>query len=246
MFARPVSFTLSLVAALLVSAGTVAAQSSVQNDASDLHATRASLQSMLANPTDASQAALIRTRLERGDFQSGDRITLIVEGHENLTDTFTVAPGPVLVLPSMDPIPLNGVLRSELRPHLTEQLGRYVVDPRVHAHSTIRIVVEGGVSNPGFYDVPSTSLVTDALAMAGNTSGDSQLRKIKVERGDSEIMSGDAMYASIIAGQSLDQMNLRAGDRLVVPQATNWRTIRNVIGVVGGVASLAFLVGSVF
>lgn len=246
MFARSVSFALSSLAALLVSAGTLAAQTSAQPDGNDLHATRASLESMLANPTDASQAALIRTRLERGDFQSGDPITLIVEGHENLTNTFTVSPGPMLVLPAMDAIPLNGVLRSELQNHLTEQLGRYVVDPRVHAHATIRIVVEGGVSNPGFYDVPSTSLVTDALAMAGNTSGESQLRKIRVERGDSEILGGEAMYASIIAGQSLDQMNLRAGDRLIVPSSTNWRTVRNVIGVVGGVASLAFLFGGIF
>lgn len=245
MFARPVSFTLSLMAALLVFAGTAAAQSSIQNDGRDLQATRASLESMLAT-ADASQAALIRTRLERGDYQSGDPITLIVEGHENLTETFTVAPGPVLVLPMMEPIPLNGVLRSELQSHLTEQLGRYVRDPRVHAQSTIRIVVEGGVSNPGFYDVPSTALVTDALQMAGSTQGESQLRKIKVERGDSEILGGESMYASIIAGQSLDQMNIRAGDRLVVPKSTNWQTVRNIIGVVGGVASLGFIIGRIF
>src|SRR5438093_10094081 len=38
-------------------------------------------------------ASLIRTRLESGDFQAGDRIVIRVEGEPQLTDTFVVTTG---------------------------------------------------------------------------------------------------------------------------------------------------------
>src|SRR5712692_3561181 len=61
-------------------------------------ATRASLEETLARlERDGSahaEAALIRSRLDGGDFQMGDRILLKVEGERQLSDTFTVGPGP--------------------------------------------------------------------------------------------------------------------------------------------------------
>jgi protein involved in polysaccharide export with SLBB domain len=236
---RPLTYALGLAAALMVSFGTAAAQSPGWADGSGLNATRTSLEQMLNSGVDGQQTAVIQTRLQEGDFRAGDRIRLIVEGHPDLSETYTVEPGPVLRLPMLDPIPLNGVLRSELESHLVQQLGRYMIEPRVRAESTIRVVVEGGVGSPGFYDIASTALLTDVLEQAGGTGGESQLRKIRIERNGSRIISGDAMYQSIIAGRSIDQMNLRAGDRVIVPSRTNWNTVRNVLGVALGVASIA-------
>ena len=45
-----------------------------------------------------ADADQIRARLENGDFQVGDRITLFVQGEPDLPDTVTVEPGPMVVL----------------------------------------------------------------------------------------------------------------------------------------------------
>ena len=62
----------------------------------------------------------IERRLSSGDFSVGDQISLQVIGETSLTSTFTVDPGPSLMLPDMPLISLAGVLRSELDDHLTE------------------------------------------------------------------------------------------------------------------------------
>src|SRR5690606_11495361 len=131
-----------------------------------LHMTRESLEELLARYEQATrstayseelrararyEAGLIRVRLEEGDFQVGDQIQLAVEGQPELTSTFQVAPGRVLILPVIGEIPLKGVLRSELEDHLTKSLGRFIVEPKVRATSQIRISILGQVASPGFY-----------------------------------------------------------------------------------------------
>jgi hypothetical protein len=58
----------------------------------------------------------------------GDHIVLTVPTDSALSDTFVVraggSDGPVLRLPNLPEIPLRGVLRSELKPHLVEHVGR--------------------------------------------------------------------------------------------------------------------------
>src|SRR5690606_38607982 len=76
-----------------------------------------------------NHAEMIRRRLSEGDLQVGDRIELVVEGHPDLTQTFTVGAGRVLPLPAIGEVQLSGVLRSELQDHLTEYIGRYIVNP---------------------------------------------------------------------------------------------------------------------
>src|SRR5690606_40435943 len=64
------------------------------------------------------EADLIRRRLSDGDLQAGDRIVLAVEGHTELTDTFSVNGTRSIVLPEIGAVPLGGVLRSELETYM--------------------------------------------------------------------------------------------------------------------------------
>ncbi len=215
-------------------------------DPAQLHMTRESLEELLARYEQATrstayseelrararyEAGLIRVRLEEGDFQVGDQIQLAVEGQPELTSTFQVAPGRVLILPVIGEIPLKGVLRSELEDHLTKSLGRFIVEPKVRATSQIRISILGQVASPGFYVVPSEVPLTDALMLAGGPAQHAELTKIYVERGGERIWGGEALQAAIIEGRTLDQLSLRAGDRIFVPgnQQNRWETIRDIL-----------------
>src|SRR3989442_7963585 len=120
------------------------AQQSREWDPGRLQVTREALQDLLNRLDQAAnskayskafrersktEAALVRARLQEGDFQVGDRIRLMVEDEAQLTDTFTVAEGRVLFLPGIGTIALRGVLRSELESHLRQEIGRYVKNP---------------------------------------------------------------------------------------------------------------------
>jgi hypothetical protein len=58
-------------------------------------------------------------------------------------------------------------------------------------------------------------------------------------------LEGDALQESIRAGLTLDQLNLQAGDQIVVPmEAPGGSVLRNiglVVGVVGSIATIIFL-----
>ncbi len=189
------------------------------------------------------EAGLVRFRLEQGDFQVGDRVLLQVQGEEALSDTFAVKEGKYLDLPEVGQVTLAGVLRAELESHLTQELSRFLRDPVVRARSLLRLAVLGSVDAPGFYLLPSEVLLTDVLMLAGGPTGSAKLTAIRIERGDSRIWEGDPLQDAIIEGRTLDQLNLRAGDRIFVPSdgggGLGWlRTVGVLVAVPASIATL--------
>jgi polysaccharide biosynthesis/export protein len=241
----------AVAAALLLVAGAATAQNFQYAAAhapagSGLHATRAELEQLLSayqarGDAQSGEAAAIRTRLEEGDFRTGDQVTVVVETHPDLSATYTVEPNRTIAVPGVGSVPLRGVLRSELQPHLTEYLAQYVRSPRVRAQSTIRIMVLGGVGRPGFYSVPAHALITEVIDSAGGTSRDSRLTSIRIERNGERLMEGQPLQEAIIAGRTLDQLSVRAGDRIVVPQRRT-NNIREVMGWTGTLLGLTWAV----
>ena len=163
------------------------------------------------------QAELIRRRLIEGDFQVGDRIVLEVENQPVLSDTFTVDPGRTLTLPTIGDVPLAGVLRSELKQRVSEYLGTFLRQPIVRASALIRIAVLGGVVQPGFYAVAGDALLTEAVMMAGGPTARANINEIQIERDMNRIWEGRLLQTAITEGRTLDELNLRAGDRVFIP-----------------------------
>ena len=166
----------------------------------------------------SAEAELIRLRLTQGDFQVGDRIYLVVEGEAGLTDTFTVLEPRVLRLPVVGDVSMAGVLRSELESHLRASLAKYLRDPVVRARSLIRLSLLGQVAKPGYYVVPSHYVLTDALMVAGGPTTTAKVQKVRIERNGERIWEPDALQVALAEGRTLDQLNLRAGDQVVVPR----------------------------
>jgi protein involved in polysaccharide export with SLBB domain len=179
------------------------------------------------------EAALVRSRLETGDFRVGDRIDLRVRGHAALSTTYLVEPGQVIRLPEIGEVSLAGVLRAELRQHLTDQLGRFIRNPDVTAESMIRLGIMGHVNSPGFMVLPSSMLLEDALMEAGGPARDANLDRIRIDRGGETVWEGAPLQDALTQGLTLDQLSLRAGDRIDVPQASSgafsWSGLRTVM-----------------
>jgi len=245
---------------LLVCTGALAAQNAGSSDVRGLHASRADLEQMLVSAEQRANAAgvsgehraharaeadAIRARLQDGDFQVGDEVTLYIEGHPDFSKEYTVEPDRTIVVPGIGTVPLRGVLRSELESHVATYFSHYVRSPSVRARSTIRVMVMGAVGNPGFYSVPSSALVTDVLDSAGGTGHQSRITHIRVERDGQRVLGGQELQDAIIAGYTLDQLNVRAGDRIIVPERREGR-LRETLTWVGAVSGTLWVFFSVW
>ncbi len=168
-----------------------------------------------------AEAELVRNRLESGDFHVGDRVELKVDRQPELTTTFTVAEGPVLVLPGLDPLPLAGVLRSEFPDRLTKHLAQYLVDPLVEANPLMPIWIDGAVNQPGLFTPSSKTSLMDAVMKAGGPAQGAKLTSMRIERGEKRIWEGEGLQQAVTEGRTLDQMSLQAGDRLVIDNTSS-------------------------
>ena len=181
-------------------------------------------------------AEVIRGRLTNGDFRVGDRIALFVQGEPDVPDTVAVEPGPMIALPLFGEISLYGVLRSEVSDHLARELGRFIRDPVVRANGLMRLSVQGSVAQPGFYTIPAEMLVGEALMVAGGPSPQANIDGMRIERGTRRILEGDDLQEAVRQGLTLDQLNLQAGDQIVVPQDTSTGGWLQTAGIVAGIA----------
>lgn len=200
--------------------------------------------SVLATAVASAAAAQVPAQTRLAPFQIGDRILLQVEGNTALTDTFTVVAGPAVRLPDIGEISLAGVPRAEVEPHLAKELGRFIKDPVIEARALIQISVSGEVARPGFYAIPIDLVLPDALMLAGGATPDARIDRLTIVRGKSSLWGENALQGAIARGATIDQLGMRAGDRIQVPRGqrdpeSKWR----IAGII--VTGLATVVGVV-
>jgi protein involved in polysaccharide export with SLBB domain len=192
--------------------------------------TREQLRSLMQSAEAAhrtGEAWLLKTRLERGDFQEGDRIVLFIQNLKlAASDTITVRAGKTVQLPGIPDFSLEGVLRSELTEKLTAHVARYLHEPTVRATPLLRITVLGRVNRPGFYYAAADALLSDVIMASGGPAVDADLKSIVIRRGPDTIWQGADTRTAITDGLSLDRLHLRAGDEIEVGgrRQLNWRT----------------------
>lgn len=186
----------------------------------------------------------VRRRLEEGDLRVGDAILLRVEGEPSIPDTVEVQSGPnggpVINLPTFGRIPVAGILRSEVEAHLVQELSRQIRSPLVRAEALMRISIQGAVSNPCFCVVPADMLLGEVIMAAGGPIQNAAIDDIRVERGEAVLFDGSIVREEIRLGRTLDQMNLQAGDQVVVPAQGGG--FLPTLGVIVGVVSSLTLI----
>jgi hypothetical protein len=130
-----------------------------------------------------------------------------------------VEPGPIIDVPNLGPILLEGVLRSELETHLSAELGRFIQLPRVQARALIRVAMTG-VGQPGFYLMPAELPLSEAVMLAGGPGVGVDPGQIRVERGQEVLWSIEELLAPVAEGRTLDDLGLQAGDRIILREGS--------------------------
>lgn len=186
----------------------------------------------------ARRAAALQQRLREGDFQVGDRILIAVAGMPAFSDTFVVRTGRTLQLPDLPPLDLTGVLRAELQPRVATHVARVLRDPIVTVTPLTRVAVLGAVMRPGFFALRTDVSVSDAIMLAGGPTGTASLSRTVVRRGDRELWSSGRLRAAVQAGNTLEELDLRSGDEIVVGEARrrSWPAVVSTLAALGGLA----------
>jgi outer membrane murein-binding lipoprotein Lpp len=251
--------TMLTVAVPAVVSSPVAGQDSPVASTDGLQASRQDLTALLADLEQAAtvgsreerqraeaRAARVRQRLDQGDFRAGDQIHLEVRGEPNLSGDYIVEPGPSLVLPDVGDVSLAGVLRSELQDHLRQELGRVLQNPNVRTRTMIRLGIIGEVGSPGFFAIPASAVLEDAVMTAGGPTRSANLNRIRIERSGEVVWKDDPLQQAMLEAQTLDQLNLQAGDRIVVPakgmRLLSLQGITTILGLAGSIAWIAYRV----
>lgn len=188
------------------------------------------------------EAWLLRSRLERGDFQEGDRIVVTLEANPR-PDTMQVRANKVIQFAGMSELSLHGVLRSELNDTLRAHLSKYLRNPNVTATPLLSVAVLGSVGVPGYHYTAADVLLRDVIMRAGGPRENADLDRVVIRRNGEVIWGTRDTRVALTDGLSLDKLHLRAGDEIVVP-AQRQRSWTNMIAVISsGVAVTAAIIG---
>jgi protein involved in polysaccharide export with SLBB domain len=258
--AGSVAWKIRLVGVLLASSAAIAGgQSSIgemrrQATRAELERAAKMMESAAVSQQDSktrakllADAQTVRQRLENGDFLPGDRILLLVADDTALTDTFTVRGDQVLPLPNIPPITLHGVLDSELEPHLTKELLKYIKTVSLKATPLVRISMLG-FPKSDFYTIPVDLAITDLISQAGGWGSATAVspNKAVIRRGGEVFLDTKATAEAVRLNKTVGDMALRDGDEFSVPDkassTTRWQT---GMAVLTGLASVFWLVRSV-
>lgn len=168
-----------------------------------------------------------RQRLVTGDLAPGDRLLLRVFNDAPRQDSTGTRPDTVIIssestirVAGLPAISMRGVLRSEVESHLVGQITAVIRNARVSAVPLVSVGILGAVTRPGYFFVPVTASVTEAIMTAGGPSADADPNGLVYQRGGREHWNRATMAAASQQQVSLSSLGAEDGDVLVVKKVS--------------------------
>jgi polysaccharide export outer membrane protein len=149
---------------------------------------------------------------------SGDKIDIVFSGQRNDRKTYTVDTQGMVLINEFQPITAAGRSLGIVRQEIEDMAARTPntnVYVSLSAVRQISVLIVGHVKKPGRQNLSVFHTVLDALMNAGGIKKTGSLRQIKLVRsGRSMIVD---IYGLLLHGATNMDLNLRDGDRIVVP-----------------------------
>ncbi len=154
---------------------------------------------------------------------SGDRLSILVWGHDKLTTEAVVRPDGKIALPLVGDVYAEGLTAEELKNEIDKRMQEYIQEPSVSVSikdiQSLKVYLLGEVNRPGEYDLVSYTDVLHALAMAGGLTIYAKKNRIQIIRTtNNEKIKVFFNYNQVINGKNLEQnIPLKSGDVIIVP-----------------------------
>jgi protein involved in polysaccharide export with SLBB domain len=161
-----------------------------------------------------------RRRLVEGDLRANDRLLVKFQAEVQQVDTVTVSPTLGVAIARLAEIPIRGVLFSELDTHLQSQVDRYVRNAKVTVVPLVSVGVFGSVTRPGYYLLPQTATLAEALMTAGGPVADADAGGVMLKHGGSDRWTVNQMTAALQSQLSIAALGAENGDVLEIGRRT--------------------------
>ena len=160
----------------------------------------------------------------------GDELIVSLKGSKEETYTVKIDREGQLLVPSLNPVNASGLSFDELEEVLKRQVSESLIGTDVFLSAAtlrqISVLVAGEVANPSLISTTSLASPVEVLLQVGGIKKTGSLRNITILRGEERIKVD--LY-DIIGGEFANIINLRDGDRIIVP------TIGNTVAIDGNV-----------
>ena len=158
-----------------------------------------------------------------------DEISVNVFQQDALTKSVLVSPDGTVDLALVGEIKIGGLTRQEAKTLIIKAYRKYLVDPKIElsitSYNGFQVKVLGMVTNPGVYPLRGAkNTLLQAVAQAGGTSPNAQLRQVTILRSAQEIMEVD-LYQILYEGKIGLDVPLMPEDTVFIPDARNTRVI---------------------
>lgn len=149
---------------------------------------------------------------------TGDELIITFTGQRNDQVKTKITPQGQILIKDLPPIPAAGLTIADLRKALQKQTEKIPNTQSYVSLSKIKqigVLVVGHAKNPGKKNLNAFHTVLDAIRIAGGVQKNGSLRQIKLVRGG--ISQRIDLYQLFLDGSVLQDMNLKNGDRIIIP-----------------------------
>ena len=154
-----------------------------------------------------------------------DKIRVILSGSQKGIFEVSVGLNGAILLPEIGSVQVLGDTYQELKDKLSNLIHvTYVganIDISLSSLSAKKITIIGAVNTPGTYLVNPFTTISNSLAYSGGLKNYASLRNIQLIRTNGEKLSFD-LYELLIDGNRQNDLNIQAGDTILVPSSTNF------------------------
>lgn len=164
--------------------------------------------------------------VERFTLGPGDRISVWVWRHDDLSQEFTVAPDGYITYPLVGRVKVAGQTYEGVVQALQAGIDDYYVDAKVAVNvieiTNEKVMIIGEVAQPQVIQIQNELSVLEALTRAGGISPTSNTRNVMVVRGGLETPVAFTVDIEAVYGRGdfTQMVYLQRGDIVYVPATT--------------------------
>jgi polysaccharide export outer membrane protein len=156
---------------------------------------------------------------------AGDVLGINVWKEASLSGSVKVRPDGFITLPLINELQVVGLSTTQLRKSLEEKYKDYTVDPfitiRIEAIASSEVFVVGQVSKPGAFPLNGNESLLQLLTRAGGLGIFANRSNVRILRRETDKVTEYIIdYDAILKGDFRQDVLLRPGDRIIVPEAS--------------------------
>ena len=156
---------------------------------------------------------------------AGDSLGINVWKEPTLSGNVKVRPDGYVTLPLLNELQVSGMTTANLRKVLEEKYKEFTVDPfvtiRVDGIAATEVFLVGQVGKPGAFPLVGNETILQLLTRSGGLSVFADRSNIRVVRREKDKITEYVVdYDAILKGDLRQDILLRPGDRIIVPEAT--------------------------